>query len=109
MSRDPYLPPRAPIGAPPESRRVDDGKPGLALGLGIFGLIAWLLPIVGLPVTIIGLVLGGKAMPGRKKGLAIAAVVLCSIGLAFSALNMALGVYLGVTGQHPLVNKMQGK
>lgn len=102
METDPY---RAPLHVAKKKRRPT-GRPGVALGLGIFGLIAWLLPIIGLPVTITGLVLGGKALSGSKRGLAIAATVLCCIGLTLSAFNMALGVYLGVTGQHRLVNQL---
>ena len=78
-------------------------KATAALVLGILSLIFWFLPIFGLPISIVGLVMGLK---GYKKGhkYALAAVILCVIGLCLSVANAALGVYLGVTGQHALFN-----
>ena len=65
-----------------------------ALVLGIIGLIAWLLPILGYPVTIVGLVLGIKSVKSEKRGMAIAGIVMCSIGLVLSLINSILGVIL---------------
>lgn len=104
MSSNPFEPPGHDLG----TGDARQGKPGLALGLGIFGLIAWILPIIGLPVTVTGLIFGINAMSSRKKkGMATAATILCAIGLVFSSLNMAVGLYLGATGQHALVNQMK--
>ena len=50
-----------------------------SLVLGIVSLIAWLLPIVGLPVSIVGLVLGCKTVKSDKKVMAIVGIVLSSI------------------------------
>ncbi len=104
MVSHPYEAPRSDLSGNPEPGA---GKPGLALGLGIFGLIAWFIPIVGLPVTISGIILGVKALSGPKKGLAVAAVILCGIGLFLAAINMAMGAYLGATGQHDLINQLK--
>ena len=79
-----------------------------ALVLGIIGMIAWIIPIIGLPIQIVGLVKGIKAMKAGKSGKATAGVVLCIIGLVLTTINAALGAYLGMTGQHPLVNQMMG-
>jgi hypothetical protein len=57
----------------------------------------------------VGLVFGIKALSGPSKGMAIVAVVLCSLGLIMTFGNMALGVYLAVSGQHPLVNQLKGQ
>lgn len=65
-----------------------------ALVLGIIGLIAWLLPIIGYPVTIVGLVLGIKSVKSEKRGMAIAGIVMSSIGLVLSLVNSILGVIL---------------
>ena len=65
-----------------------------ALVLGIIGLIAWLLPIIGYPVTIVGLVLGIKSVKSEKRGMAIAGIVMSSIGLVLSLVNSILGVVL---------------
>lgn len=82
------------------------GKAKTSLILGIIGLFAWIIPIIGLPVTITGLVMGIKAWKSSKYTMAVAGVVLCIIGLVLSIMNMAIGAYMGATGQHPLVNEM---
>ena len=86
-----------PYGAAPSP--AGDGKAIWSLCLGLFGLIAWFLPIVGLPTTITGLVFGIKSINGPRKGMATAGIVLCVIGLVLSIANAAIGAYLGATGQ----------
>jgi hypothetical protein len=75
------------------------GKPGVSLSLGIFGLIAWIIPIVGLPVTITGLVFGIKALKREEISLAVVGTALCAIGLLLSVGNAVVGAYLGATGR----------
>jgi hypothetical protein len=67
--------------------------------LGIASLIVWLLPIVGLPVAITGLVLGILGSKGSRRGMAIAGIVLSAIGLAGALINASIGAYMGATGQ----------
>ncbi len=71
----------------------------ISLVLGIIGAVAWLLPIIGFPVTIIGLVLGIKSLKDPKRGMAIVGIVLCAIFLAVTAINSIIGAYEGATGQ----------
>lgn len=73
------------------------------LVLGIIGMIAWFIPIIGLPVTIVGLVKGIKASPSTKR---TASIVLCIIGLVLTIINGALGAYTGAMGENPVVNKI---
>lgn len=82
---------------PPVSEKK--GMSIASLVLGICGFVAWCLPFLGYPVTIVGLILGiiGKNKGG--KGMAIAGIVLCSITLALTFCNSLLGAYLGATGQ----------
>ncbi len=83
--------------------QIDAGGKAIAsLVLGILGLVVWILPIIGLPVTIIGVVQGAKALHSRQRGMAIAGLILSVIGLVAAAINAAIGAYLGVTGQHSL-------
>jgi hypothetical protein len=91
------------------ARPRQPGKPVASLVLGILGLITWLVPPIGLPVTITGLVFGINGLKRAQKGVAVAGVVLCAIGLLLVALNMAWGAYLGATGQHSVVNRIMGK
>ena len=76
--------------------------------LGIIGLAVWLFPVLGFPVSITGLVLGLRTFDSPKKGLAIAGIVLCVIGISFSSVNAGIGCYLGASGQHGIVNKIFG-
>jgi hypothetical protein len=93
--------PSSPFPGPPESTvaRTGSGKAIASLCLGLFGLVAWFLPIIGFPVTITGLVLGVQSLNGPRKGVATAGIVLCIIGLVLSTANAAIGAYLGATGQ----------
>lgn len=75
------------------------GKAIASLCLGLFGLMGWFLPIIGLPTTITGLVLGIKSYHGPRPGMAKAGIILCTIGLVASVINAAIGAYLGATGQ----------
>ncbi|MHC4444905.1 MAG: DUF4190 domain-containing protein [Planctomycetota bacterium] len=94
MSETPLMPQEP--GAPQEPQ--GKGKAIASLVLGIIGLLGWCLPIVGLPVTIIRLVLGIKALPTPSRGMAIAGIVLCILGLVASIVNAIIGAYLGATG-----------
>ena len=80
------------------------GKAIASLVLGIIGLIAWLIPLFGLPISIVGLILGIKDMKSHNRGLAIAGIVLCILGLVLAIINASIGAYMGATGQHPLIN-----
>jgi hypothetical protein len=88
-----------------DPQRLDlerQGKNGMAstsLVLGSISLLAWCLPIVGLPLTITGLVMGVKGLNSYKQGAAITGIVLNIIGLTLSVLNAALGAYIAVASQ----------
>jgi len=77
------------------------GKANTSMALGLVGIVAWFLPIIGLPVTITGLVFGIRARHSSARGKAITGIVLCSIFLTVSVVNAALGAYLRVTGRLP--------
>ena len=99
MSEPPFVPQEPQLSPQPPA----DGRAIASLVLGIIGLFAWCLPILGLPITIVGLVLGIKAISGPSRGLATAGIVLCILGLVASIANAAIGAYMGATGQHPLL------
>ncbi len=75
------------------------GKAVASLVLGILGLIAWIIPIIGLPIGITGLVLGIKDLGSFRRGMACAGITLCIISLVLTVANAAIGAYLGATGQ----------
>ena len=86
-----------------------NGKATTGLVLGIIGLIAWFIPLIGAPITIIGLVFSIKGLKSLKRGVAITGIVLSSIGLFATIVNASIGAYQGATGQNPIVNKIFNK
>lgn len=63
--------------------------PIVSLVLGIISLIAWLLPLLGYPISIIGLVLGAKN--AGRAGYAKAGMIVSIFGLCLTLLNSFLG------------------
>lgn len=66
------------------------------LVLGILSLIFWLIPILGFPVSIVGLIFGINAVIKRKK-FGTTALVFSIIGLILSIINAAFGVYFAMS------------
>ena len=61
-----------------------------SLVLGVVATIGWIVPIIGLPITIVGIVLGAMNLKSRKaKGAAISGFV---INIAFLLVTIAKGV-----------------
>jgi Mg2+/citrate symporter len=66
-----------------------------SLVLGVISLCAWLFPICGAPLSIIGLVLGFLGMKDQsQKTLAISGMVLCGLTLLLACGNSAAGVFM---------------
>ena len=58
------------------------------LVLGITSLLAWLLPLLGYPVSIVGIIMGALGKKSEKKNIAIVGLVLSIIGYGvYLALN----------------------
>ena len=74
-------------------------KSTTGLVLGIIGLVAWLIPIIGAPIVIVGLIYSIKGLKSLKHDMAVVAIVLCSFGLLLTIINASIGAYLGFTGQ----------
>jgi hypothetical protein len=62
--------------------------------LGRISMVAWLLPIFGLPISITGLCLGRLSHKPGSEQLARTGIILCSIGLALSVVNSIAGAWL---------------
>lgn len=77
-------------------------KKGMSIAsmvLGIVGLIAWCLPILGLPMGIVGLILLGiVGIRKGGKGMAIAGIITSVITIILSLVNSLAGVYLTTLG-----------
>jgi hypothetical protein len=77
---------------PPPAPKND--RKGLAIAgfvLGILSLCAWLIPLCGFPMTIIGVILSALGIQSSQRTLAIVGVVLAALGLLATILNSALG------------------
>lgn len=71
-------------------------KKGKALAsfiLGLCSIVGWILPIIGVPVTITGFVLGIIGLKSSRKVMAIIGIVLCVIFFIASGVNAAWGAY----------------
>jgi RNA polymerase subunit RPABC4/transcription elongation factor Spt4 len=66
-----------------------------SLVLGIVGCIAWLLPLLGYPVTILGLIMGVVGYKSSKKGMALAGIILSIIGFIATIINSVVGATMG--------------
>jgi len=90
------LPPSGAPGSPfaPEPPSSGESKAVVALILGLTGMILWCCPLIGLPVTLCGLVFGIRSLHGENAAMAVVAVVLSSIGLLLTILNATAGVLM---------------
>ena len=85
----------------PETR--DDSFSVLALVafiIGLLSLCAWLLPLCGAPLTVMGLILALLARRSPYPHVVLAAVVLCLLGLAATIISAALGLQAALSGQY---------
>jgi hypothetical protein len=64
--------------------------------IGVINLCAWFIPICGIPLSLVGLVLGFLGMKDEsQKTFAIVGIALCAIGLILGCGNAAYGAYIG--------------
>ena len=89
----------APMQQAPPQYNATNKNGTISMVLGIASMILWCLPILGLPASIIGLVLGIKAQRENPSGAALTGIVLSSIGLVASIVNAGVGAYMGATGK----------
>ena len=57
------------------------GKATTGFVLGIIGMFAWFIPILGLPITTVGLIASIKGMKSSRYGIAVAGLTLSIVGL----------------------------
>lgn len=71
--------------------RIDGFKAIIALALGIIaGFWLWLTPLIGLPVTVVGLLVGILALKSSWRYMALSAIALNGVALFLSCLNLYL-------------------
>jgi len=93
-------------GALQEANELKGNKKAVAsLVISIIGLIAWLLPLVGLPVSIAGLIFGLKSLKSDKRKMAIIGIVYSIAGLCASIITIAKLVLWGRNVLFPYVEE----
>jgi hypothetical protein len=101
----PVLPPVQPpqsVAVPMSPKTDEDNIPKTAIAsfwLGLIGLIAWVIPLFGFPISMTGLVLGIRNLSGAGRGKAKVGIILCSIGLFLSVINAMIGANNAVEAQ----------
>lgn len=73
---------------------MNNGKTTTGFILGIISLIAWLIPLFGYPVTIIGIIMSAIGIKNEKKSQATIGLVLSIIGLVLTLANSIAGVLM---------------
>ncbi len=76
---------------------VQEEKKGMSIAslvLGICGFIAWCIPLIGYPVTILGIIFGAVGMKKGGKKLAIAGIICSAITLVFTLINSIAGAMM---------------
>ena len=62
--------------------------------LGLVGIIAWILPLIGYPVTIVGIVFSSMGMNSVNKNKALAGLILSIVFLVVTLINSFLGALM---------------
>lgn len=73
------------------------GKSIASFVLGLVGIIAWILPLIGYPVTITGLILGCMARKNEKNAFSLTGIILSSITLGITLINSIMGVIIALS------------
>jgi RNA polymerase subunit RPABC4/transcription elongation factor Spt4 len=80
----------------------DKKGPAIAsLVLGINSLWAFIIPLFGYPVAVVGVIMGIVGQKSSKNRLAAAGLILSIIGLVATIVNSAIGAYQGAVSQLP--------
>lgn len=72
------------LATPSSDSSQPSGMATAAMVLGIIGMIAWCIPLLGLPVNLTGLILGCLSLKASNKGMALTGVILSGIGLVLT-------------------------
>ncbi len=101
MDDNPYRAPQSPL--PTKKSSKGKGKATASLVLGLVSIITWIIPLIGLPTTITGLVLGIQGLGPKKRTRAAVGIALSTLFLVITIINAILGAMMALQGKHPLV------
>ncbi|MCT4598878.1 MAG: hypothetical protein N4A50_13500 [Vallitalea sp.] len=66
----------------------------LAVAIGVVSIVLWLIPIVGIIVSLVGLFIGIKIYNSASKNIALAAIIINTISLILTVMRSLLVAYL---------------
>jgi hypothetical protein len=81
-----------------------------AVTLGTLGLVVAIfskLPIMGLPLAVLGLLLGAWGTLSQRRGLAIVGLVLCLLAVVVSGTREAIQAYRTIYEDRPIDSTME--
>jgi len=64
-----------------------------SLVCGILSLCAWVIPYVGIPISLIGAVPGLLALKSKWRKISAAGLVLCAVTFLLGLMNALVGIY----------------
>lgn len=67
------------------------GSATASLILGFFALFAWIIPLIGFPITIAGIITGSISLSKSNSGSAVGGIILSVLGLIGTIINSILG------------------
>lgn len=62
-------------------------------------MLAWLLPIFGIAIALIGQILGIVGWGSSRRSMAVAGIATSLVGLVLQLLSSTIGANLGATGR----------
>lgn len=82
-----------------EEKTIDKKATKAMVGfiLGLVGIIAWVFPIIGVPVTILGIIFSALGINSQNRNKAIAGLILSIVFLVVTLINSFLGVLMTST------------
>jgi hypothetical protein len=75
----------------PQSDSSKDMMAYISVGIGAITLCAWIIPICGCPLSIVGLVLGYLGLQSNQRTFAYVGIGLCALTLLAAIVNAILG------------------
>lgn len=76
-----------------EPKNNDEKQESLGFWLGFLSLVTWILPIIGYPVSIMGIVISSKNMNSGKK-YATAGLIMSVLGITATLINSISGAVM---------------
>lgn len=97
-------------GRPRVTRRrpKESGLSAVALVLGVVALAAWIAPIIGVVVSVVGIWFASRVLRDGTSVSATAGMLFCTVGLIASLIYGAYSIHYGITEGDRLLRERNG-